>query len=91
MKISRSFRLLLCVVGATLFLLSLMPFVTPCDEVCSTEAPTCECLCACYGKDMAVPASDVLPAMNGAQYGVPFESSQRSLLLATDIFRPPIA
>ena len=91
MKISRSLRLLSCVVAMVLLGLSLMTIATPCDEACTAEAPTCECICVCYGEDMAVPDSDVLRAMNVVHYTVQFESSHHSLLLAADIFRPPIA
>lgn len=91
MNIRRSFRLLSCGVAVMLLLLSLNSSATSCDEACSAEAPACECLCGCYGHDAAAPAGGVLPAMNAVQFGVPFESSQHVIVLATDIFRPPIS
>ena len=90
MKISRLFGLLSCVVAVALLLLSLQTIAIPCDEACGDDAPTCQCIC-CYGKVLAVPASAVLPDMNVSQYAMQFESLHRSILLATDIFRPPIA
>lgn len=92
MKIIRSFQLMSRIVAGVFLLLSLKTSATACVEACSTEAPTCACICACYdGKDTAVQAGDVLPAMNVMQYAVQFQSSRHSLLLAADIFRPPIA
>jgi hypothetical protein len=40
---------------------------------------------------MAMLAGCILPAMNIAQETVQFRSSEGSLLLAADIFRPPIS
>lgn len=89
MKINLSFQLLSRVI-AVVFLLKTM--ATPCDEACSAEAPACECICVCYdAKDTVVQASDVLSAMNVAQYAVQFEVSHQSLFLVIDVFRPPIA
>jgi len=85
-----SFRLLLSVVGVVLLLLCLVPTSTPCDEDCSPDAPACQCICACYAKDMAVSARNDLPAANVVQYALHSEASEYFILLSTDIFRPPI-
>lgn len=92
MKINLSFQLLSRVSAVVFLLLSLKTMATPCDEACSAEAPACECICVCYdAKDTVVQASDVLSAMNVAQYAVQFEASHQSLFLVIDVFRPPIA
>ena len=80
------------IVAVALLLLSLKIITTPCDEDCSAESPMCECVCICYGKDMAKPAIVVLPALNVAQHALRIDSSSIALtFLVTDIFRPPIA
>jgi hypothetical protein len=91
MKMDFPCRLVMYAAALALVLWSLTSTSIPCDEACSAEAPTCECACVCYGYEVAIPGSCVLFDMDLARHAGQVESSQRSLLLATDIFRPPIA
>ena len=90
MKMSLSRRLVLCVVAAVLALVSLTALAIPCDEDCSPQAPTCECICGCYGQNIAMPERHDLAAVKAVLYVVEVDLSQFSLLLGADIFRPPI-
>ena len=91
MKIRLPCRLALCVAAAALMLLSMTAIQIPCDEDCNAEAPTCECVCVCYGNEAAAPETCVLFDVSLARFAGQQESSQRSILLNSDIFRPPIA
>ena len=91
MMIGQIYRALACIAAMAILLCAVQIIPAPCDDTCSDEAPVCTCADACCLKALALPADHALPVMTVAQQAIRFEFIQHRFVLATDIFRPPIA
>lgn len=73
------------------FVFALAAFAAPCNDGCSEDAPSCECLCGCYANAMDVPTCSLVPSATPTEHLLQSEPGPYSLFLTSDIFRPPTA